>query len=278
MKEKCRQIKAGALNFRVFDEGSGEPVLLLHGFPDNLLMWEDVANDLLSRGYRVIAFDQRGFGKTDMPKGRRHYTAQLIAGDIPLLLNALDVKTPVNIISHDWGAVIGWCAAMFHPERVKSLVVASVGHPQSYGKAGVYQKFIKGFYTLWFQLKYIAEFYLLNGGMKRWCASHPDYPGVMEAMSKPGRLTAAINWYRANFISILLKSWPRCTVPTLGIWSSQDRFLTEAQMTKSARYMDAPWAYRRLDAAGHWIPYEHPKTLVNWACNWFENKTAKQTA
>jgi pimeloyl-ACP methyl ester carboxylesterase len=59
-------------------------------------------------------------------------------------------------------------------------------------------------------------------------------------------------------------------VPTLGIWSSDDSVLTEAQMVNSKKYMDASWSYQRL-IGGHWIPLEQPKVLSEVVCDWHQS-------
>jgi pimeloyl-ACP methyl ester carboxylesterase len=265
-----RQISANGLSFRVFDQGSGEPVLLLHGFPDDLQIWSGVIPYLLETGYRVIAFDQRGFGESSMPVGVHEYTTRQIVDDIPALLTALGIHEPVFVMGHDWGAGIAWGLTMFYPERVRALVAVSLGHLHCYGHAGLEQKLVKGFYTLWFQLRGVAEWYLLRGGgLARWLGNEPDVEQIIQRMSRPGRLTAGLSWYRAALLPVLFGSWPRIRRPTLGIWSAGDTFLTEAQMRNSSTQMDADWAYERIDGCGHWIPKEQPQRLAKLATGWF---------
>jgi len=268
-QDKARIITVGALKFKVCIQGEGEPLLLLHGFPDDQNVWQKVVPLMVEQGYKVITFDQRGCGESDAPVGRKHYKIRTIVEDIPGILDALNISDPVALMSHDWGAVIGWGLSLFHPERVKAHVAISVGHPQSYGRAGFRQKFIKGFYTLWFQLTGVTEYYLLHGGFSRWLSRYNDEADVLKRMSRPGRLTAALNWYRANFIDILFSKWPHCVVPTLGVWSSDDAYLTEAQLCNSEKYMDAQWQYSRIDGAGHWVPQDAPEKLSELASKWF---------
>lgn len=161
---------------------------------------------------------------------------------------------------------------------MRDVVAISVGHPQAYGRAGFEQKFGKGSYTLGFQLRGLAEAWFLRNrarGLRNWLASrHPDPEAVVSAMSRPGRLTAGMNWYRANLVDVLFGAWPRCTVPVLGMWSSGDRYLTEAQMTNSARLVDAAWEYRRrklctLDLHWNarvpcWMPRVHGSRGIRW--------------
>lgn len=267
------RIRVGDIDLNVLDAGKGEPVLLLHGFPDSLTVWRAVVPELVAAGYRVIAFDQRGFGNSDAPAGVANYRIAAIVADITRLLDVLGVSGPLHVMGHDWGAVIAWALALAHPQRVRDLVAVSVGHPQAYGRSGFDQKFRKGLYTLGFQLRGLAEAWLLRDqgrGLRNWLAArHPDPGAVVRDMSRPGRLTAGMNWYRANLVGVLFGAWPRCTVPVLGMWSSGDRYLTEAQMTNSGRLVDAEWEYRRVDDCGHWIPLECPGAVLAAACEWF---------
>ena len=268
-----RRIRVGDFALNVQVAGEGGPVLLLHGFPDSLTVWREVTPQLVAAGYRVIAFDQRGFGESDAPAGVGNYRIEAIVADIPRLLAALGIAGPVHVMGHDWGAVIAWCLALAHPARVCDLVAISVGHPLAYGRAGFEQKIGKGLYTLGFQLRGLAEAWFLRNqgrGLRRWLAAHhPDPDEVVRDMSRPGRLTAGMNWYRANLTSVLFGTWPRCRVPTLGMWSSGDRYLTEAQMQASGKLVDAPWEYRRIDDCGHWIPLQRPDAVASVALDWF---------
>ena len=265
-------VQIGAMNFRAFVIGSGKPVLLLHGFPDDLSVWRKVIPGLVDAGYQVIAFDQRGCGESDAPHGAKHYTIRKIVDDIPLILAAFDLRGKVAVIGHDWGSVIGWAFALWYPERVAALVAISVGHPQSYGRAGIEQKLGRGFYTLWFQLSGFAEWHLLRRkgqALRAWMRHHENASEAVLRMSRPGRLSAALNWYRANLIGIVFDRWPHCRVPTLGVWSDRDALLTEAQMQNSSAFVSADWRYERVDHCGHWIPLDAPDKLVALAVAWF---------
>ena len=88
-------------------EGPGRsPVVFVHGFPDSLQLWREVAPRLVAAGYRVVAVDQLGFGESDAPAGRHHYVIDRLVGDAAVVLGELDVTDPVHVIGHDWGAVV----------------------------------------------------------------------------------------------------------------------------------------------------------------------------
>ena len=258
----------------VRQSGLGSPVLLLHGFPDSSTLWDDVAPHLLAAGHRVIAPDLRGFGASDAPTAVGEYALGHSVADLRALITRLTGGEPVHVIGHDWGAVAGWCLALEHPQVVRSLVAVSVGHPREYALAGVEQR-LKGLYTLLWQVPGFAERWLAQGdfaGLRGWARQHPRIEDCVRDMARPGRLTAGLNWYRANLRRVLFGSWEHCAVPTLGVWSSGDHFLAEDQMRNSARRMRAPWRYERIAGAGHWLPLEQPELIAKLALEWFARR------
>jgi pimeloyl-ACP methyl ester carboxylesterase len=90
---------------------------------------------------------------------------------------------------------------------------------------------------------------------------NPELEHWIADLSRPGRLTAGLNWYRANAIGLLKEEWPPVKVPTLGIWGTGDVFLSEKQMLGSQSYVDSSWRYERIPGVGHWIPLEAPRQL-----------------
>lgn len=268
--ERACPVRVGDLTLNVTRMGAGQPVLLLHGFPDSLRLWEGVAPRIAAAGFQVIAPDLRGFGESDAPVGRREYAIDRLLGDLTGLLHTLQVPGPVHVIGHDWGAVLAWCLAMSRPDLVRSSVVISVGHPREYALAGVEQK-RKGLYTIGWQFSGFAERWLTRHDFERlrhWLRQHPDAAGCVRDLARPGRLTAGLNWYRANLLPAVFRSWPPCRVPTLGIWGSADHCLAEDQMQRSSRRMDARWRYERIEGAGHWLPLERPERIAELAVEW----------
>lgn len=267
----CQFTQINGLTLRYYDKGEGKPLLLLHGFPDDLTVWKYMIPLLHESGYRVIAFDQRGFGESDMLTKQSDYQIDQIVSDIPVLLESLNIDEPIYVVGHDWGAVIAWAFCLAYPDKVRASVNISVGHPESYRRSGVSQKLVKGFYTLWFQLTGLAEFYLKTVGFRRWLGRHPEPEAVITRMNRKGRLSAGLSWYRANFSKILFNAWPKSCVPTLSVWSDQDDYLTETQVLNSERYMNAKWAYYKVNQTGHWIPLEKPDEMATQVIKWFKS-------
>jgi pimeloyl-ACP methyl ester carboxylesterase len=255
MNEATRQsASVNGITLSYFDVGAGEPVLLLHGFPDDALIWGEQLKALVAAGYRCIVPDLRGYGESDAPVDRTAYRASEVVADLIGLLDHLALPH-VSLIGHDWGSVIGWILVGNHADRVKRYVALSVGHPNAYARAGLRQK-LKGYYIFIFKTPRFAEWALLrnNGAaLRRIAPSEAVANHWVESMQRPGRLTAALNYYRANGWWLGYLASPRIHVPVLGVWSDQDVALAEDQMVNSARYMAADWRYQRVEGAAHWL-------------------------
>ena len=94
-----------------------------------------------------------------------------------------------------------------------------------------------------------------------------DVDRAVQELSRPGRLTAALNWYRANHNIYAFVDGGRVapvTCPSMGIWSTRDFACGEQQMVDSAEFVDAPWRYERIDGASHWIPPASPKRSTTY--------------
>jgi pimeloyl-ACP methyl ester carboxylesterase len=275
MDEPVRTISLSEVQLNVYEEGEGPVVLLLHGFPDSHALWRKVSPLLLQYGFRVIAPDLRGFGESSAPRGRRNYRMDRVAADLLELLDELGLSR-VHVVGHDWGAVIAWILASKHPERCLSLTALSVGHPTAYARAGWEQK-RKGWYTLFFQLRGIAEWFISRNDfafLRKWARGYPETDKWISELSRPGRLTAGLNWYRANLVSVLFRRQPNCPVPTMGIWSDRDMALSEDQMKNSVRYVDSEWRYERLTGLSHWIPLEAPEEVARLISEFVESLPA----
>lgn len=263
-----RQVEVGGLSFNVVDEGEGYPVVLLHGFPDSSQLWRNQVPALTQAGFRVIAPDLRGFGKSAKPETREEYAIGLILGDIRGILDSVGVER-CHLVGHDWGAAVSWIYPIFEPGRVTRLVAISVGHPAAFRAGGIAQR-MHSWYMYVFQFRGIAEELLRRNDwqfFREWVdwLGGGDIDRYVEDLSRPGALTAGLNWYRANVPpeSLLSNavSLPAVTVPTLGIWSTGDCALTEEQMLASKDHVASEWRYERIEGCGHWIPLHEPDKL-----------------
>ena len=271
MLREVRRIRTGEVELSTTIAGTGPPLLLLHGFPDSAEVWRYQLPILVEAGYSVIAPDMRGFGRSDAPADTVAYRIDHILDDILGLLRSLDITQRVGLVGHDWGAAVGWIFCMRHADRVSRYAALSVGHPAAYRSADLRQK-LKGWYILAFQLKGLAERMIAADRFRflRWVQpTREDGERWVADLTRQGRLTAALNWYRANFRLFLSARFPGVSVPVLGVFSTEDVALTEDQMTGSARYVCAEWRYARMPGVGHWLQIERPKETNRLLLEWF---------
>jgi pimeloyl-ACP methyl ester carboxylesterase len=120
-----RYVDAGGLRVHLADAGEGDPVLLLHGWPQHHFMWRHLI-ERLAPSYRLLAPDLRGFGWTEAPGDG--YDGETFARDQVALLDALELDR-VRVIGHDWGGWTTFLLGLRHPERVERLVVCNAPHP-----------------------------------------------------------------------------------------------------------------------------------------------------
>jgi pimeloyl-ACP methyl ester carboxylesterase len=242
------------------DQGTGQPVVLVHGWPDSGRLWRNQVPALVDAGFRVVVPDMRGFGDSDAPENVDAYALPNVIGDVLGLLDHLQIPR-AHVVGHDWGAAVVWVLASLAPDRVDHLVALSVGHPGSFRTAGFAQR-EKSWYMLLFQFTGVAEQWLSDddwANMRAW-GTHPDGDAVLAELSRPGRLTAGLNWYRANVPPESLVAppleLPPVQAPAMGVWSTGDIALLETQMTGSSAFVTGPWRYERLDGPGHWMQLE----------------------
>jgi pimeloyl-ACP methyl ester carboxylesterase len=262
MEVQAQTLKVNGLDMFVASLGEGRAVLLLHGFPDSHRVWRHQMQPLADAGYRVIAPDLRGYGRTDAPADVGAYSVRHLCDDVIALLDALAIDK-VLLVGHDWGATIAWQLCMHAPARVERLVALSVGHPAAFRTAGLAQR-LRLSYMLVFQPRGLAEWLLPMGGwffMRQFIRDRAQVAQWRADFAVPGRLTAALNYYRANQRAFSRRRWPPVKVPVLGVWSSGDRALMEAQMRGSAAIVGASFRYERIDGADHWMQLSAPERV-----------------
>ena len=258
------------LTFDVRDGGppDGEPVVLLHGFPQDSSAWDLVSPALHRAGLRTLAPDQRGYSPMARPRGRGHYRLRETAADVVALLDAAGLER-AHVVGHDWGAVVAWALAAWHPERLRTVSVLSVPHPAAMAKAMVTSdQALRSSYVGLFQLPVLPERILLagDGAALRRMLRHGGCPDAtadryVARMQEPGALSAALGWYRALPFSGR-DPVGRAKVPTLHIWSTGDAFLGRAATEATEQYVSAPYRLEVLDDVTHWIPELAPDRVA----------------
>ncbi|KAF9935451.1 hypothetical protein FBU30_000049 [Linnemannia zychae] len=116
-------VQTKGLQYHYIEAGDpkGEPLLLVHGFPDLWYGWRYQIKFFAELGYRVIAVDCLGYGKTDSPKELEKYGLKALSDQLAGLLDALDIPK-VTIIGHDWGGAVAWRFGLYHPDRLNEVI------------------------------------------------------------------------------------------------------------------------------------------------------------
>ena len=260
-------VEANGLQFHVRDEGSGTPVILLHGFPDTGDLWRNQVPALVKNGFRTIVPDMRGRGRSSKPPNVADYRLSTIVRDVTGILDALRIER-AHVVGHDWSAGVAWLLAALVPERVDRLVAISVGAPGTGAKPSL-EELQKGWYRLLFLFEGTAEELIQRDDwylFRLFLAGAKDTDAYVKTLSEPGALTPALNWYRANLpVQAILgrtggPRLPAVKANTLGIWSTGDLYLTEEAMTRSAQAIEGQWRYERFEGS-HWVPLDQPDRL-----------------
>lgn len=260
------------LVFDVIDAGpiDGDPVVLLHGFPERATCWREVAPLLHEAGLRTYAPDQRGYSPGARPPRRRDYTVDRLMGDVVALIE--QIGRPVHLVGHDWGANSAWLAAMHRPDLVRTLTAISVPHPAAFGEAVLRSaQAFSSWYMAAFQVPVLPELLLtrphgrIERSLRRGGMTPDDVARFRREIVDDGALTGGINWYRALPFAPRHLLAKRVEVPTTMVWSDGDRFIRRGTVERCGRFVAAPYELRILTGVSHWVPTHAPAAAAGAA-------------
>jgi pimeloyl-ACP methyl ester carboxylesterase len=266
------QLPVGDLTFDAVAAGpeDGRLVLLLHGFPQTSWSWRFVMAELAQAGYRAVAPDQRGYSPGARPEGVEAYRIPHLVGDVLGMLDALGAEQ-ADVVGHDWGAAVAWQLAGRHPERVRTLTAVSGPHPRAVVAAlrDDDDQRERSQYMKLFQVEGKAEEVLLrsqDSGLRTFfggAEATADVERYVALMHEPGVLTKCLSWYRAQNLADI-EGMGSIEVPTLYVWSDNDRALGATAAHATKEHVSAPYRFEVLHGVSHWIPEEAPGPLSAW--------------
>jgi len=263
VEDATTHVDVDGRRFPVVDHGEGDPVLLLHGFPDSRYLWRYQVPVLARAGRRVIAPDLKGYGDAPRPEEVDEYDLLVIGEEVLGVLDALEVGG-TSVVGHDWGAALAWVFSAFNQDRVDRMAVLSVGAPGMPAQFTL-EQFMRSWYVQFFREEH-AEAWLLHDDaamLREFLQLSPDAERQREDLLRPGALTAGLNWYRANWelphpdeVEI---PYPPLDMPVMGVWSEGDDVaLREEWMQQSERVVEGDWRYERVSDASHWMMLDRP--------------------
>jgi pimeloyl-ACP methyl ester carboxylesterase len=256
------------LKMHVAETGEGEPLVLLHGWPEHWWMWRKQVGPLARAGYRVICPDLRGHGWSDKP--RVSYRKDELMLDVLALLDELGIER-VRFAGHDWGGYVGMLAGLAHPERLEKLAVLSIPHPWQRRRVDPRRAL-----TLWYQVVLAAPILgrLAVGRLgfpelilRREGRLGDDEVAVYSAvLHEPDATEASVRMYR----DFLLHDLPRflggelhqarLSVPTLWLIGENDPVAGGAD--DGYRDFADQIVFERVPDAGHFLPEQRPELVT----------------
>lgn len=253
-------------------------IVLVHGYPDNSHVWHPVA-ERLATDFHVVAYDVRGAGESDKPKGLRAYRLDRLSADFAAVIQQVSPDHPVHVVAHDWGSVQSW-ESVTDPRlqgRIASFTSCSgpcldhMGHwfrqrlkrPTPKALWQMLVQSLKSWYIYFFHVPVLPGL-LWRLGMARafptlvrWLEGTRMAPNPTQASD--GRL--GIQLYRANmFPRLLFPRQRRAHAPVQVLVPLRDLFVGPALTEDLGRWADQLW--RREIEAGHWMPQSHPREFA----------------
>lgn len=259
--ERLTQYTRQGLTFDVLDDGplDGTPAVLLHGFPERASCWREVAPLLHAEGVRTYAPDQRGYSPRARPLGRWRYRIGALGDDAIALIE--EIGEPVDLVGHDWGAIVGWSVAARRPDLVRSWTAVSVPHPMAFLKAAATStQGLKSWYIGLFQVPFLVEAIgrfapqLLLASLKRIGMTSHEVARCRREILEYGALPGGLAWYRALPLMGSAARDTEVTVPTTLVWSDEDAALGRRGTELTPDHVSGPYEFVELAGVSHWIP------------------------
>lgn len=272
---KQEHIEVGGVRLHLRHAGDGELLLFLHGFPESSLTWAKQIQEFSSR-YHTVAPDGRGFGQSDILPSRDDYRIKRLVGDVLAVADHFGAER-FTLIGHDWGGVVAWIAAAWHPDRIARLVIVNAPHPtlfQARLEEDPAQRAASAYIgrlttgevppadALWTAIFTDTE--------KRGLIDEAERAELLTAWQRPGAVEAMLNWYRAapfDFSCVggtgagTLPRPLRVDVPTLVIWGLDDKVLLPSLLDGLDALVPDLTVATFADA-GHAILREQPERVM----------------
>jgi pimeloyl-ACP methyl ester carboxylesterase len=276
-----RFLEVRGARLHVAEAGAGEPLVLLHGWPQHWWEWRHLIRGL-SDTYRVICPDQRGFGWSQAPPGSS-YLKEELASDYLALLDALGLQR-VRLGGHDWGGVIGFLMCLREPARIDRYLALNTVHPFIPLDLGMAIQS----WRQWYQWVIASPFgaRLVAGGDQRflrflegwvggdWRWDPEDAELYLAPLREPARARASVAMYRTYQLQEVFPVLEgryrekRLITPTLMLHGSEDRVIREAFL-RGYEHRAEQLEFVPVAAAGHWIAEQRPELVLSRAREFF---------
>jgi pimeloyl-ACP methyl ester carboxylesterase len=258
-----RFVEAGGLRVHVAEAGAGEPLLLLHGWPQHWYQWRGVIQRLAGER-RLIVPDLRGFGWTDAPPGP--IEPDVFVRDVLALLDALAIER-TDLVGHDWGGFTAMLLAARHPERFRKVVALSAPHPW----IEITPRLALETWRAWYALPLAAGLMERTSRLAEWFIRREGVPAedvaiYAERLREPARASATTRLYRSylrTLVSAVRGDEPeaRTPLPLLLMIGANDMAVTPRLAEGLDRGGD-DLRFELLPGAGHFMCDTHAHVVA----------------
>jgi len=273
-----------AMNVALAGPENAPPVILLHGFPESHRTWRELVPRLSDR-LRLVMPDNRGFGDSDRPQEVEAYKTETLLADLFALAEAIGLDS-FALVGHDWGGAIAWAAAIKGDPRVRRLAIVNSPHPLIFQKSLIEDRaqraasqYMRAFRDLGFE-KFV-EGIGFEAFFDKSFRGHVDLESIpveerrtyIDQWSRPGALTAMLNWYRASQMVVpppgitvdipdwVLRAFPKIKVPVRIVWGLEDKALLPVQLDGIGEIGEDVELFP-LQGVGHFAPWEAPDQVA----------------
>ena len=242
---------------------------------------------LQDAGFHIIIPDQRGYNLSDKPKGIRNYRIDELVKDILGLIDALEYEK-VNLVGHDWGALVAWMLAYQYPERLQRLGILNVPHPLVMRRFLLrdFDQMRRSWYAFFFQLPWLPEMgmhtnnwrgavHALRGSGLIHTFTNEDIEKYTESWSQTGAMTSMINWYRALRYQTRLPQEMQIRVPTLMMWGMKDFALTHRTAQPSIDHCEQGKLIFFPEAT-HWVQRDAAEEVNRYLIDFLMQKAGQE--
>jgi pimeloyl-ACP methyl ester carboxylesterase len=260
-----RTVQARGSSFHVAEAGDGEPLVLLHGWPQHWWAWRKVVPPLAPHA-RLIMPDLRGFGWSDAPPGR--YDKQSMAADVLVVLERLGLQR-VRIVGHDWGGWVAFLACMAAPERFERALVLGISPPFGRPSPRMLLDLWRFAYMLAIAAPVVGERIVASERFVRTVLSaragafsDEDLRAFSAVLAEPARARASVQLYRTFLLREAVRGAPgRLHVPTRLVVGARDPVVRPSLLAGRERFAD-DLTIELVPDCGHWIPAERPDLVA----------------
>ncbi len=265
-------ITSNGIKLHYVTQGEGDLMLMLHGFPEFWYSWRYQIPEF-AKNHKVVALDLRGYNDSDKPQETSAYVMDEFIKDIEGVISGLGYDK-CTLVAHDWGGAIAWSFAYTYPDMLEKLIILNLPHPAKFAKGlRTLQQLLRSWYIFFFQLPFLPELFIKSQNYKfietaikgmavdKSVFTQANIDAYKEAASKPGALTAMVNYYRNIFKPVFFnRKWGVLEVPTLMIWGENDTALGK-ELTYGTEAYVKDLQIHYIPNCSHWIQQEQPALL-----------------